>query len=342
MINCMNRSSADSKTIVSDVDSLQENRDARSKCSHNDEKNVANIINILIKISTLKKEKSKDHSWKEIALKLIQCLQLNSEEKHHMNQNAFIVKNVQKLKTSVQLLNKQLHIQRSTRLSTKITSWANVIREEIVTKKQWFRDDLSSLCKRWEVMIKIMNRRKIEEIQKKLIEQILQKIADVLTDQRNLIVSLCKLSSDDIFLHAISSDAQTNLKKTQTWAKEIASSTCIARRIFAVLTHEIHTTIDMNNQKKIIERLIKDNVRLHENLKVLRIVWLKKIVDSEKTHLLLIVEIVIEAMMNQLMNMSMLNSYQECACKLFEKNCYITQCFRCHEFDHMTKFCRKN
>ncbi len=65
-------------------------------------------------------------------------------------------------------------------------------------------------------MIKIMNRRKIEEIQKKLIEQILQKIADVLTDQRNLIVSLCKLSSDGIFLHAISSDAQTNLKKTQT------------------------------------------------------------------------------------------------------------------------------
>ncbi len=47
-------------------------------------------------------------------------------------------------------------------------------------------------------------------------------------------------------------------------------------------------------------------------------------------------------MINQLMNMSMLNSYQECACKLFEKNCCITQCFRCYEFDHMTKFCRKN
>ncbi len=42
------------------------------------------------------------------------------------------------------------------------------------------------------------------------------------------------------------------------------------------------------------------------------------------------------------MNVSMLNLYQECACKLFEKNCCITQCFRCHEFDHMTKFCRKN
>ncbi len=89
-------------------------------------------------------------------------------------------------------------------------------REEIATEKQCLRDDLSSLCKRREIMIKIMNRREIEEIQKKLIEQILQRIADVLTGQRNLIMSLCKLSSDDIFLHAVSSNAQANLKKTQT------------------------------------------------------------------------------------------------------------------------------
>ncbi len=64
-------------------------------------------------------------------------------------------------------------------------------------------------------MIKIMNRREIEEIQKKSIEQILQRIASVSTDQRNLIMSLRKLSSNDISLHAVSSDAQANLKKTQ-------------------------------------------------------------------------------------------------------------------------------
>ncbi len=342
MMNCTNCSNADSKMIASDVDSSQENRDVRLKHSCDDKKNIANIIDLLIKISTLEKEKSKDYSWKEIALKLIHRLQLDSEEKHHANQNAFITKNVQKLKTSVQLLNKQLHTQKNTRLSTKITLWANVTREEIATRKQRLRDDSSSLCKKREVMIKIMNRREIEEIQKKSIKQILQRIADVSTDQRNLIVSLRKLSSDDIFLHAVSSDARANLKKTQTWAKEIASSTCVARRIFAMLTHEVRTTIDMSNQEKIIERLIKDNARLHEDLKVLRIVWLKKIADSEKTHSLLIVKIMIEAMTNQLMNVSMLNLYQECACKLFEKNCRITQCFRCHEFDHMTKICRKN
>ncbi len=341
-MNCTNHNNADLKTIASDVNSSQENRDARSKHSHDDEENVANIIDLLIKISTLEKEKSKDHSWKEIALKLIQRLRLDSEEKHHANQNAFITKNVQKLKTSVQLLNKQLHTQRNMRLSTKITSWANVTREEIATKKQRSKDDSSSLRKRWEVMIKIMNRREIKEVQKKSIEQILQKIAGMSTDQRNLIMSLRKLSSDDIFLHTVSSDAQANLKKTQTWAKEITSSACIACWTFAVLTHEVCTTIDMSNQEKIIERLIKDNARLHEDLKVLRIVWLKKIADSEKIHLSLIVEIAIKAMMNRLMNISMLNLYQECACKLFEKNCHITQCFRCHEFDHMIKICKKN
>ena len=109
-----------------------------------------------------------------------------------------------------------------------------------------------------------------------------------------------------------------------------------------MLTHEMHTTININNQKKVIRKLIKNNVRLHENLKILRIVWLKKVAKSEKTHSSLIIKIAIETMMNQLMNMSMLNAYHECTCELFKKNCCITQCFRCQEFDHMIRFCKKN
>ncbi len=60
-MNCMNCSNADSKMIASDVDSLQENKDARLKHLHNDKENVVNIIDLLIKISTLEKKKNKDH-----------------------------------------------------------------------------------------------------------------------------------------------------------------------------------------------------------------------------------------------------------------------------------------
>ena len=62
MMNCMNCSNADSKMIASDINSSQENRNMRLKHSCNDEENVANIIDLLIKISTLEKKKSKDHS----------------------------------------------------------------------------------------------------------------------------------------------------------------------------------------------------------------------------------------------------------------------------------------
>ncbi len=135
----MNCSNADSETIASNVDLLQRNSNVRPKSSRNDEKYVANIIDLLIQTSTLEKEKSKDYSWKEVAVKLMHHLRLESEEKHHMTQNAFIAKNVQKLKTSVQLLSKQLQTQENTRLSLKIMSWANMTREELSMRKQRLR-----------------------------------------------------------------------------------------------------------------------------------------------------------------------------------------------------------
>jgi len=65
-----------------------------------------------------------------------------------------------------------------------------VTREEVTAKKQRLRDELSLLRKRREVMMKIAERKKIKKIQKKSIEQILQEITNVLTAQRNLIMSL--------------------------------------------------------------------------------------------------------------------------------------------------------
>ncbi len=346
-MNCINCSNADSEMIASDVDLSRRNSNARLKSSRNDKKYVANIIDLLIQTSMLEKEKSKDHLWKEVAVKLMQHLWNDSEEKNNENQNAFIAKNVQKLKTFVQLLNKQLQTQYSMqtqdsmRFSSRITSWVNMTRKEVTMRKQRFRNELSLLRKKWKVMIKVAERKKIKKIQKKSIEQILQEITNMLTAQRNLIVSLHKLESEDITLHAVSSEAWANLKRSQIWVKEIMNLMCIVHRIFAVLTHEICITINTSNQKVIIKRLIKDNARLHENLKILRIVWLKKVVKSEKIHSSLIVEITIKAIMNWLMNESMLNLYQECLCKLFKKNCHITQCYRCFEFDHMIRFCKK-
>ncbi len=58
----MNCSNADLKTIASNVELSQRNSNAELKSSRNDEKYVANIIDLLIQTSTLEKEKNKDHS----------------------------------------------------------------------------------------------------------------------------------------------------------------------------------------------------------------------------------------------------------------------------------------
>jgi len=57
----MSSSNADSMTIASSVDSLQRNSDVRLQRSRNDEEKIADIIDLLIKTSTLKKEMSKDY-----------------------------------------------------------------------------------------------------------------------------------------------------------------------------------------------------------------------------------------------------------------------------------------
>jgi len=58
----MNSRDADSNAIASNVDALQKDSKAKLKDLRNDEKRISSIIDLLIKTSTLEKEKSKDHS----------------------------------------------------------------------------------------------------------------------------------------------------------------------------------------------------------------------------------------------------------------------------------------
>ncbi len=61
-MNCTSCSNASLKMIASDVDILQENSDVKLQRLRNDEEKIVDIINLLIKTLTLKKEMSKDYS----------------------------------------------------------------------------------------------------------------------------------------------------------------------------------------------------------------------------------------------------------------------------------------
>jgi len=52
-----------------------------------------------------------------------------------------------------------------------------------------------------------MKRKEMKEIQKKSVDQIFQRIENMLTTQQDLIMSIRKLESEDVALHAVSSEA---------------------------------------------------------------------------------------------------------------------------------------
>jgi len=54
-------------------------------------------------------------------------------------------------------------------------------REELSMKEQRLREESLTLRKRRKVMIKIADKEEVEKMQKKIIKQILQRIADVST-----------------------------------------------------------------------------------------------------------------------------------------------------------------
>jgi len=55
--------------------------------------------------------------------------------------------------------------------------------------------------------VKIAKRKEMKKIQKKSVDQIFQKIENMSTMQQDLIMLIHKLESEDVALHAVSSEA---------------------------------------------------------------------------------------------------------------------------------------
>jgi hypothetical protein len=81
---------------------------------------------------------------------------------------------------------------------------------------------------------------------------------------------------------------------------------------------------------------------LHKNLNILRITWIKKIINQRKKFFSLIIEIVNSKMTNRLIKEKLLNEHTHLICEYFEKECRIKQCFKCQRYDHVSKTCKNS
>jgi malonyl CoA-acyl carrier protein transacylase len=121
---------------------------------------------------------------------------------------------------------------------------------------------------------------------------------------------------------------RTKKNRALTYNINFFSSTM--RKIYVVITHNMRMKIiNVINQQKIINYIVKQNYNLRKNMNIMKIAWIKKIKKTKKKYAFFIIEFVNAKLTNRLIKNDLLNDYFHRVCEYFEKECKLKQCFRC-------------
>ncbi len=90
---------------------------------------------------------------------------------------------------------------------------------------------------------------------------------------KNDVLTTRRLSSEDVKMMTRTKKIKKRVTISETFAKNIASSTYIMRRTFEMLIHDVRVVdVQTINQQKTIRRIEKQNEALHSKLKIVKII----------------------------------------------------------------------
>ncbi len=200
---------------------------------------------------------------------------------------------------------------------------------------------LNELKKSKTLIYKIREEDEKTDIKALFIKKLIKRIMRAEKHKEN-VLTIKRLSSEDIEILTRSAKTKQRLKQNKTLLTNVASTTSLSRRIFEIMIHDVRmTSINTQNQQTAIEHIVRQNASMHSNLKIARVIWSKRAkVISSKKYFSLIMKIYNAATINRLIKEKLLNEYSHRTCEYFDKNCRLKQCFNCQRYDHIDKSCK--
>ena len=112
-------------------------------------------------------------------------------------------------------------------------------------------------------------------------------------------------------------------------------------REYTVLAHGIQVrSVNQADQAGAIDAIYSQNPGLRGSVRIVRVGWAQRTLKSGKRLAALHIGVAEPEQANLLIDTGLLLDSELHDCELFDGSCYITQCFKCYQYNHTAKHCR--
>jgi hypothetical protein len=162
------------------------------------------------------------------------------------------------------------------------------------------------------------------------------------TDDSGDAVAARRLPSGDVLVAFQSaSEKQKWEASSEALLQAFGAGARLRAREYTVLAHGVQVgSVNQADQARAIEAIYTQNPRLKDTVRIVRVGWAKKTLKYGKRIAALHIGIAEPDQANLLIDTGLLLDSELHDCELFDGSCYITQCFKCYQYNHTVKHCR--
>jgi hypothetical protein len=152
-------------------------------------------------------------------------------------------------------------------------------------------------------------------------------------------VAAHQLKSGDIQIFASTTAEAAQLKENKGWLPGLGEHAELIVPTYGVIVHGVSTrSINIKDQKATIQQMLADNYTVIPHAGISYVGWLTREATLKRASSI-VVEFTDPEMANAIIYAGMVWDGQIHQCQLYDRACRVTQCLRCHHYNHICTQC---